>query len=310
MKTVGGKINKFKKEKIMKNIILAISFVLISSSIYSQTKIFTDSYSGGQDSLLFDGANSSFIATGNDCKVKVTYVHGIATGSRCVMVIHSVCGVKDSEEVCKAGKIFTGDKLKAGEKISTGPDGYLTIMLSDGKLINFDKNTSIVINSNYCDNNFKTQVLLEEGILFIDAKPNKDIKGINVTTKYGTAIIEGTEFSYESINESGITTDVLKVFDGSVKFQNNLQNREIFKSAQDKGAEIKKLNEDYQGGKISLEEFQKKLPELQTEMIDATPKSAITVNAGFQSKIVGTKNPTAPESFDVNENRWFDDANK
>ncbi len=182
-------------------------------------------------------------------------------------------------------------------------------MLSDGKTIRFAHNTSIVINSNYCDNNFKTQIQLEDGALYINARPNKDIKGLNVITKYGSASIEGTEFSYESINESGITTDVLKVFDGSVKFQNNMANPDISKKTENIGAEMRKLTEDYQGGKINMQQFPKKMQELQKEIAEVEPKSAIIVNAGFQSKIVGTVNATEPESFKVNENRWFDDAN-
>ena len=141
-------------------------------SINAQTKIGTGLYSSGQDSLLFDG-NSSLIIAGNGCKVKVTHVGGIAIGTRCVSKIYNTCGEKDTAEECKVGQIFPDDKLKAGDKISTGPNGYLSIMLSDGKTINLAPNTTISINSNYCDNNFKTQVQLDEGLISVNAKPNK-----------------------------------------------------------------------------------------------------------------------------------------
>jgi hypothetical protein len=289
----------------MKNLIIAILLVLISSSIYSQTKIGTGFYSNGHDSLLFDGTNSSFIIASNICKVKVQSVSGIAIGTRCVLKIYNTCGEKDTAEECKVGQIFPDDKLKAGDKISTGPNGYLSIMLSDGKTINLAPNTSIYINSNYCENNFKTQVQLDEGLISINARPNKDVKGINVSTEYGTAITEGTEFSYEIIKESGSITDVLKVFEGTVKFQKNMQNKANQNKTEDKAAEMKKLTEDFQNGKISQEEYMKKIQEIQKEATESL-KYEVTVNAGFLSRIVGTENPTQPESFDVNENHWWE----
>jgi hypothetical protein len=60
----------------MKKIII-ISLALISLSVYSQTGF----YSGGHDSLLFDGANSSFVNADKICKVKVERVLGIAYGT-------------------------------------------------------------------------------------------------------------------------------------------------------------------------------------------------------------------------------------
>ena len=202
----------------MKKIIIVVSFILISSSIYSQSKSGIGFYSGGHDSLLFDGANSAFVNADKICKVKVKSVSGIATGSRCFLRIYDICGEKDTVHVCESGQIFPNDKLKAGDEISTGPNGYLEIMLSDWKTIRFAHNTKVVINSNYCENNFRTQVFLEEGELYINAKPNKNVKGLNVITEYGSAIIEGTEFSYSRIKDGDLVTDILKVYEGSVSF--------------------------------------------------------------------------------------------
>jgi hypothetical protein len=36
-------------------------------------------------------------------------------------------------------------------------------------------------------------------------------------------------------------------------------------------------------------------------------KYEVTVNAGFQSRIVNIENPTEPEPFDTNENHWWED---
>ena len=296
----------------MKTINFSILFILffISSGVYSQTKSGISLYSGSHDTLIFDGANdnSSFIKTGDVCKLKVMSASGIAIGTRCHTENYTACGSEVfEEEVCKTGQIFPDDKLKAGDKISTGPNGYMTIMLSDGKTIRFGHNTSIVINSNYCTNNFKTEVLLDEGIIFVNAKPNKDVKGINITTYYGTALIEGTEFSYEIIKDGDLTTNILKVYDGSVKFQKNMQNKSSQKKADDKASEMIKVTDDYQSGKISIEEFTKKMQMLQQDFSETVPQNAITVNAGYESRIVGTENPTDPVPFDTNGNRWWEE---
>jgi FecR-like protein len=306
-------------KKTMKPIYFNIIFTLFSifsmclpsgTAVYSQTKGDISFYSGSHDTLIFDGAsdNSSFIKTVDACKLKVTSVSGIAIGTRCHTETYTACGSEVfEEEVCKTGQIFPDDKLKAGDKISTGPNGYMTVMLSDGKTIRFGHNTSIVINSNYCTNNFKTEVMLGEGEIFVNAKPNKDVKGINVTTDYGTALIEGTEFSYEIIKDGDLTTNILKVYDGSVKFQKNMENKSSQKKADDKAAEMKKLTDDFQSGKISIDEFTKRMQVLQQDFSETVPQNAITVNAGYESRIVGTENPTEPASFDTKGNRWWED---
>ena len=69
---------------------------------------------------------------------------------------------------------------------------------------------------------------------------------------------------------------------------------------------MQKIADDFQNGKIGAEEFTRKMTELQKEMTKSLPQSTVTVNAGFQSKIVGIVNATEPESFNVNENRWWE----
>jgi hypothetical protein len=80
------------------------------------------------------------------------------------------------------------------------------------------------------------------------------------------------------------------------------------KKAGDKGAEMKKAYDDYKSGKMSADEYTKKLMELQQELTESLPKSAITVGEGFQSKITNGGNPTDPESIDPSEIHWWDGA--
>jgi len=70
---------------------------------------------------------------------------------------------------------------------------------------------------------------------------------------------------------------------------------------------MKKLAEDYQGGKISIEEFTKKMQEFQKEMTEFLSGNEITVNAGFESRITGTDKPTDPVPIDANEKPWWED---
>ena len=104
------------------------------------------------------------------------------------------------------------------------------------------------------------------------------------------------------------TTDILKVYEGSVKFQMVFRNG-ANKKVENKGAEIKKLFDDYQGGNLSVEEYTKRVQELQQGMVEALPKDAISVGAGYQSKITNSGNPTDAEPFNTNENRWWEDSN-
>ena len=187
----------------MTQIYLTVLFVLflVSANLYPQASLGTGSsfYYVGNDSLLFDGEgeNSHTFQNAENCTVKILSVSGLARGTRYVFK-KSTCG-KDLEETTKKGQIFPDDRLVPGDSISTGSNGYLTILLSDGKTIRFAHNTNIVINDNYCLNNFKTQVVLGDGEIFVNAKPNKEVKGINVTTQYGSAIIEGTELQPVSL---------------------------------------------------------------------------------------------------------------
>jgi hypothetical protein len=48
------------------------------------------------------------------------------------------------------------------------------------------------------------------------------------------------------------------------------------------------------------------MAELQKEMKETMPQKEITVNSGYESRIVGTENPTEQVTFDTNDNRWWE----
>ena len=127
-----------------------------------------------------------------------------------------------------------------------------------------------------------------------------------INTEHSTVHITHTEFSVEIVKAGDITTDILKVYKGSVSFGLNLQNKELEKKNDDKASEMTKISDDFQNGKISMEEFSKKMIEFQSDMSKSSPMGSVTVNAENESRIVGTVNPTGPVTFDTKENRWWE----
>lgn len=299
-----------RKKKNMKKIIIAFSLILISSSIYTQTKSGTGFYSVGHDSLLFDGANetsANFQKTDEDCLMQVLHVKGNVTGTVVTKLRAKACGDEYVWVYIREKKLLKeGDMVKAGEPISTENDkDFIVAQLENGENLFFGGERGEIVVKDYCKNPPNVIMTLEAGKLGIDWNPLLP-KTLSICTDLGCLRIKGTKFSLEILKEGDVVSNVLKVFVGSVTFGLNMQNKEISKKAEDKAGEMKKLTEDFQSGKISIEEYTKKMQELQSDMNKTTPQSEIIVNAGFESKIVGLEAPTEPVPFDTNENRWWE----
>jgi hypothetical protein len=109
------------------------------------------------------------------------------------------------------------------------------------------------------------------------------------------------------VKDGNVTTDILKVYEGSVVFEKKLNVEADEKKRLDLTAQQTKLNEDFQGGKITKDEFVKKSTELQKELRDIFDGRKVTVNAGFESRITGTDNPTTPVPIDASEKPWWEE---
>ena len=252
-------------------------------------------YAGGHDSLLFEG---EYTFSEYPCVLEVIKSKGNTYGTRVIQKEASLCGKTEMITELKKGQLHNGDWVKAGDTISTGADGGLDLKFSDGKEVYVYPNSSFIVGSDYCKKNF-IPVNLHYGMIAVDARRGSRDNELEVSTEKGKVFIKGTVFTFQTTAEE----DILKVFEGSVTFQKNMQNKENINKAGDKGAEMKKLSEDSQAGKIGIEEFTKKMKELQEKVTETL--ESITVTAGFESRIIGTEMPTVPASFNTTENRWW-----
>jgi hypothetical protein len=111
---------------IKNNIAISLILILISSIIFGQTKIGISFYSGGHDSLLFDGAdneNSIFLLNPADekCKIRVGFIIGEAFGTQLVDTVEKVCGVREHFQIQRTGQLKEGDYLAPGTEINMPP---------------------------------------------------------------------------------------------------------------------------------------------------------------------------------------------
>ncbi len=290
----------------MKTIYFSILFILffISTSCLAQL------YSGGYDTLLFDGANeisANFQKTDEDCLMQILRVNGNVIGTVVTKLREKACGDEYVWVYIREKRILKeGDMVKAGETITAENDkDFIVAQLENGENLFFGGERGEIVVKDYCRNPPNVIMSLEAGKLGIDWNPLLP-KTLSICTDLGCLRIKGTTFSLEILKEGDLVSNVLKVFVGSVTFGRNMESEAIKKKTVEKGAEMKKLTEDYQSGKISIEEFTKKMQELQKDLSETLPQNAITVNAGYESKIVGLEKPTEPESFDTNDNRWWE----
>jgi hypothetical protein len=109
----------------------------------------------------------------------------------------------------------------------------------------------------------------------------------------------GTKYSLEQTE----TEDIIKVYEGSVEVQlSKFDDTEL----KQQGDDVKKLYEDYQNGKITLEEFMAKSKEntgkINKESADATKK--VVVEAGYQCTV--EKKIGDPVSIPADDDKWWD----
>lgn len=302
----------------MKKITLAVSLILfiVSSGLYSQSKSGTGFISGGHDSLLFDGANGNTFMDKSPCgcRIRIAAVGGKKVHARiCEKQVDETCGQYDTFYVkVRRGIVSWDSDILDGDTIYTddSPGSWIDLQLDDGKRLLMGRNSSMVVTGN-CQNN--PEVTLHYGRLFLDlSKGNKD-NFIMTRTINGQIINTGTRYSVQSILDGNNTIDIVRVYDGSVTFQPNMQNEtnkketeKYAKDASDKAALLQKLTEDYQSGKITLKEYTDKLKEIMAGPEIEIMKT-VTVEAGYESRINGSGNPTEPVPFDVSENRWWEE---
>jgi len=275
----------------MKNIYFTILFVITVTFVntYSQTISGSSFYSGGHDSLLFDGADetsANFHDIAKDCLMKVLLVNGNVIGKVVKKEIVSICGEIDTMISYEKRQLKEGDMVVAGEPISTERDkDFIIAQLAEGENMVLGGERGLVGVKDYCRFPPNVYMTLEAGKLGIEWSPLLP-KTVTVCSGEACLRIKGTIVSLEIVKEGDVTSSILKVYEGSVTFGRNIESKAYTKKTEDQAGQMKKLTEDYQSGKISIEEFTKKIQELQKEMSESSG-TEITVNAGFESRITG-----------------------
>jgi len=289
-----------------KYILIMFTLLLISSSSLAQY------YSGGHDSLIFDGARNNSISENNPCgcTIKILKQSGMTFATWCEKVTGKTCGEIDTfYNITKSivplyiTEILDTDTIRTGS-VESSEHHLIDLQLNDGKTLSLGPDTKILIGKNHCTK--PIDLFVYTGLVYLDLTGGDKNKTIAIRTDKGIVVNKGTRYTIEIVKEGDISIDVVKVYDGSVTFQKNLQSKENKKKTKDKAAEMKKLTDDFQSGKISIEEFTKKMAELQKDLSETLPQNDITVNADYESRIVGTENPTEPVPFDTNENQWWE----
>ncbi len=282
-----------KTNSVVRSVSIVIILFVISTHVFSQSKSGSSFYFGGHDSLLFDGSENSINTAAGKCKVIVERVSGDVEGY--VMVTKNIitCGETSTMTEFIKKKVQVGDTLVLGDEIITGADGKIALGLPDGSEMRIGPDSKVMIPSAYCDSPGGIKVML--GKIWINVK--KQLGKKKYITTHSTAIgVRGTQFTVE------ITTgeDIVKVYEGSVEVsKSGLSN-----DTKDNAKEYAKLTEDFQAGKITMEEYISKSKEYQDNI--SKVMTGKMCEAGFM--ITVTDSIGEPAKIESTGSEWFDDA--
>lgn len=264
------------------------------------------------DSLIFDGENkiseSLLINTDDDCEVRVIYVSGKPEGVIKKKKVFETCGVADTITVYENGVLERNTVVKEGESVKTGPNSTAKLLLPDGSFIFVNQNSEFLLSNDICNEIKETQGFLK-GVLKIGSiwtKVKKLLGGskFEVSTERACACVRGTEFTLEVKEEQGQKIEILKVYESTVDFELRAPD---YSNVESNAEVMQKAADDYQNGKITMEEFMKITQEYAEKVTDETKdiKMKIEVNAGMMSTLKGNIF-SDPAPFNTGEDRWFD----
>jgi hypothetical protein len=267
------------------------------------------------DSLLFDGENimGSHFQSGDSCYIELWggWVKGSVKGSVESRTIVKGCSSIDTiisytwQQIPYTGII----SLKPGDSIVTGPGSSVKILIAssydlpfgnedtDHKTIMVGPNSVIVLD---CDP--YRRVLLKRGKLWVEEKAEAVTKKV-VETYRSIIKPSGTEYSVDVTDNK----DIIRVYEGTIEVK--LVGTANVKSMDEIAKEGDKLTEDFQNGKVSMEEYLKKTQEnlalLQGKATDMT--KSVMVEAGFM--VTAADKISVPEPIPANDIKWFEDSN-
>jgi hypothetical protein len=288
-----------------KTIILLI-LIFITGSVISQNRHMTPGFQS--DTLLFDGENSIYRQenTAEGCKFKVTYVEGKVTGTTDRMEWFETCQ-GSWIHVTGIYELKTGDMVTA--EIKTGDKARLELEAPDGSVIRLGPNSSTTLDCNAKFEDLSQKISMKLVLGTIWSHVTHALGGDNamdIQTDRAIAGVRGTTFSFEVKLENGNYTDILRTYEGSVEFSSRLTGKIDEKEMARRSQE---LQDDFKAGKISLEEFTKKMKELTDPATDLAGKNIIMVGAGEESRVIGNELPTGTTKITEDPDAWYLDKN-
>jgi hypothetical protein len=324
----------------MKKIISIVFFIflyLVLNSISYSGQGTPFSYNDN-DSLLFDGAeeNSEYMdAPDDNCFVMVEFADG-ATGDIWKQSIKKVCGVPDTVWEKKLNvKLEAGNALVEGSKVKTDANGRVSLFFFNsvtrgaGWTIRLGPNTDFDLPrmDDFCTalKNKATapapvNVDFKIGKIFV--KMGEDFEKLmndynQLTTATEIMVVHTvstmidhfyTQFSVEVNTTGSDTTEIIRVYDGSVTVKpTKKSSREA--DSKSKAKEMQQLTVDYQNGKITKEEMQQKLQEL-TQNIENNANQMLPVTVEAGNKCTSANGTLKVEPIESNDDRWWENIGK
>lgn len=240
-------------------------------------------YSGGpHDSLIIDGDNSNpgyYDGGYYPCSWKVVKLKGYAFGTVRKMHIGNMCGTPDTSYMLKDDTLKEGDILSDGTIIETGADGLIAVavfMKSDpnrlGRLFMTAHEYSLMkipLLDAICEQlkiewqgELAQKVLIIKGKVTYDSPPSEKSK-IRTEGKRSSVKHNKTRYSHEVLVDAGDSIDIVRVYEGAVEVSHILSD---FSEQESKGKEMEQLAQDFQAGKITMDEMTKKIEEFQSNI--------------------------------------------
>ncbi|HWA05061.1 MAG TPA: hypothetical protein VG961_00835 [Ignavibacteria bacterium] len=265
----------------MKNyLFLTLLFIMFAGAInFTFSADLSGNTGGPHDSLLFDGDNSN---PGNydggyyPCSWKVVKLKGYAFGTVRKMHIGNMCGTPDTSYILKDDTLKEGDILSDGTIIETGAGAMISVavfMKSDPNRIGRFFMTAhefalmkIPLLDVICEQlkielqgELAQKVLIIKGKVTYDSPPSEKSK-LSTKGKRSSVIHNKTRYSHEVLVDAGDSIDIVRVYEGSVEISPILSD---FSDYESKGKEMEQLAQDFQAGKITMEEMARKIEEFQ-----------------------------------------------
>jgi hypothetical protein len=234
-----------------------------------------------------------------DCILKVKHVKGKVYGTKYVMKsISGDCLTKEVKEMgTTEGLLKHDDVLVMGTEIKTDADSYVYVDLPDGSTIILAPYSFIKINDDWCGNR---GFFLGGGSVWIKVKRMLGMGEFKVSDERMTQGVRGTEFTIEH----GEFETTIRVIEGTVEVEQ--LGTGGTKNISDMGKEMEQLTKDFQEGKISQDEYLKKMKEFQNPSKSSSKDNAkVTVTGGYMLVVSPNAIIDKPEPLAGGSN-WYE----